>query len=147
MMVFVEFLGWSINSCFVPPPKKIKDEFPAKNGWFSADLGKLLYRTWNDEDILGGWFSGFTRFMSAKRGEGLTKPLPWKLIPIGSMYGLCTYVWLIFAVSVCKCRWIDHTWILWEYVPQKTVVRRLLSFWNGHVLGDMLVFGGVHIIN
>ena len=30
--------------------------------------------------------------------------------PIGSMYGIFTYIWLIFMV---KCRYIYHTWILW----------------------------------
>ena len=36
----------------------------------------------------------------------------WKaLIPIGSMYGIFTYIWLIFMVNVGE---IYHTWILWD---------------------------------
>ena len=35
-------------------------------------------------------------------------------IPIGSVYGIFTYIWLKFVVNVGKCRFIYHTWILWD---------------------------------
>ena len=35
------------------------------------------------------------------------------IFTIGSMYGIFTYIWLIFMVNVGK--YIYHTWILWVY--------------------------------
>ena len=35
--------------------------------------------------------------------------------PIASMYGIFTYIHLVyFYGKIGKCRWIYHTWILWE---------------------------------
>ena len=36
------------------------------------------------------------------------------IIPIGSMYGIFTYTWLILILMVNKCRQIYYTWILWD---------------------------------
>ena len=36
------------------------------------------------------------------------------IIPIGSMYGIFTYIWLILILMVNKCRQIYYTWILWD---------------------------------
>ena len=42
------------------------------------------------------------------------------------MYGIFTYIWLIFMVNV-KCRSIYHTWILWVYnVSQNGIWGELL---------------------
>ena len=35
--------------------------------------------------------------------------------PIPSMYGIFTYIWLMFMGDVGKCRYIFHTWMLWEF--------------------------------
>ena len=35
------------------------------------------------------------------------------IYPIASMYGIFTYIWLIFYG---KCRGIYHTWMVWAYV-------------------------------
>ena len=36
------------------------------------------------------------------------------VIPILSMYGIFTYIWLIFMVNVGKYTVTYHTWILWD---------------------------------
>ena len=35
-------------------------------------------------------------------------------IPIPSMYGIVTYIWLFLMVKYGKCKYIYHTWMLWD---------------------------------
>ena len=43
----------------------------------------------------------------------VTNALKIQSYPIGSMYGIFTYIWFIFMVNVGKYTIIYHTWILW----------------------------------
>ena len=38
------------------------------------------------------------------------------------MYGIFTYIWVIYGVNVCKCRKIYHTWIIWVMFHYKPSV-------------------------
>ena len=46
--------------------------------------------------------------------------------PIGSMYGIFTYIWLIFYG---KCRYIQHTWMVWAMFPVSLNVKFEDSDW------------------
>ena len=41
-------------------------------------------------------------------------------IPIGSMYGIFTYIWL---KTIGKCREIYNPWILWELKPKNNLAQ------------------------
>ena len=51
----------------------------------------------------------FCRYDDSEKSNGVPR-----VIPIGSMYGIYIYIWLIFIYFYDKCRWIYHTWILWD---------------------------------
>ena len=57
-------------------------------------------------------------------------------IPIGSMYGKFTYLWLIYG----KCRYIYHAWILWE---RKYIVNRniFIAMWVDQSVANASLYG------
>ena len=85
------------------------------------------------------WLSGaLTKKMEKKKHQSINPRL---LIPIASMYGIFTYIWLIFMVNVGKytlhgCYGICEAWLVGSYhvakVPPSLEVTLSNHFTSGH---------------
>ena len=56
-----------------------------------------------------------------------------QIYPIGSMYGIFSYVWLHVVDLYGICRYIYHTWILWVWVHLRHFIQR----WNDKTWKDL----------
>ena len=123
-------LDCPISFCLRPCPSRIGREIP---GWEISD-------SWGSD-----FFFRSLRRVSSRMGQGEQPKMVglwWDGIglevdPKQSMYGIFTYIWLIFMVNVGK--YFYHTWILWGFqvgkknflkgnLPRQLVARKVMGF-------------------
>ena len=64
--------------------------------------------------------------------------------PIGSMYGIFPYIWLMFMVNVGK---YNHTWILWELANLQQDCYILFQLLGDFMLKKMFLESTVQGVN
>ena len=81
---------------------------PNRNGCFTHEcLGRL-----SPKDFRGGSRASLKDTLQELHNN----------IPIPSMHGISIYIWLIFYGNG-KCRYIFHTWMLWDLLQRKGFFR------------------------